>query len=209
MVPQQVKNHPLLCRVEEPLRAQVLAAAQLLEVAKGETVYDRRHFRRCLGIVLQGRIQVRKQSLLISTLLEGDVFGAAALFNASPDFPTTMTALSPCKLLLIPQEGVRRMLRECPAFAEDYVGYLSQRIRFLSARLGAVSADSAQEKLARYLLGAEGGRGEVCVSATRLSALIGVGRATLYRAFAALERAGAIRREGKAIRILDRAKLQF
>ena len=209
MVAQQVHAHPLLCRVSEPLRSQILSNAQLLEVPKGETVYDRHRFRRCLGIVLQGRIQVRKDSLLVSTLVEGDVFGAAALFNGSPDFPTTMTALAPCKVLLISQEDVRRMLWECPAFAEDYVTYLSQRIQFLSARLDAVSADSAEGKLAQYLLGADGGGGEVSVSATRLSALIGVGRATLYRAFEALEQEGAISREGKTIHILDRRKLQI
>lgn len=209
MVAQQVNTHPLLRRVDEPLRSQILSNAQLLEVPKGETVYDRHRFRRCLGIVLQGRIQVRKDSLLMSTLLEGDVFGAAALFNGSPDFPTTMTALAPCQVLLIPQGDVRRMLWECPAFAEDYVTYLSQRIQFLSARLGTVSAGSAEGKLAQYLLGADGGCGEVSVSATRLSALIGVGRATLYRAFETLEQEGAISREGKIIHILDRRKLQI
>src|SRR5699024_2662714 len=101
MVAQQVNTHPLLRRVDEPLRSQILSNAQLLEVPKGETVYDRHRFRRCLGIVLQGRIQVCKDNLLMSTLLEGDVFGAAALFNGSPDFPTTMTALAPCQVLLI------------------------------------------------------------------------------------------------------------
>ena len=201
-------DHPLLRRVDEPLRGQVLAQSQLLQVPKGGTVYDRHRFRRCLGIVLQGRIQVRKEALLVSTLGEGDVFGAAALFNQSSSYPTTLTALAPCRVLLIPQEGVRQMLRACPAFAEDYVAYLSGRIQFLSARLDSVSADTARGKLGQFLLSADGGAGEVRISATRLSALIGVGRATLYRAFEALERSGAIAREGKTIRILDRSKLQ-
>lgn len=207
MAAQQVSSHPLLRRVDGPLLEQVLAQAQLLRVNRGETVYDRHQFRRCLGIVLQGRIQVRMESLLVSTLGLGDVFGAAALFNGSPDFPTTMTALAPCQVLLLPQEQVRRLLWECPAFAEDYVTYLSQRIRFLSARLDTLSAGSAEEKLAQYLLRAGEGQEEISLSATRLSALIGVGRASLYRAFESLERAGAIIREGKTIRILDRAKL--
>lgn len=209
MLPQQVKSHPLLRRVTEPLRTQVLSEAQMLKVPRGDTVYDRHRFLRCLGIVLEGRIQVRRDNLLMSTLLEGDVFGAAALFNGSPDFPTTLTALAPCQVLLISQKDVRRMLWECPAFAEDYVTYLSQRIQFLSSRLDMVSAGRGEGKLAQFLLEADGGRGEVSLSATRLSALLGMGRATLYRAFEALEQVGAITREGKTIHILDRRKLQI
>ena len=208
MVAQQAGTHPLLRRVAEPLRQEVLSNAQVLEVGRGETVYDRHRFQRCLGIVLQGRIQVRKEALLMSTLSEGDVFGAAALFNRNPDYPTTLTALTPCRVLLLPQEAVRRLLRESPAFAEDYVTYLSQRIQFLSARLDAVSASTAEGKLSQFLRNADDGSGEISVSATRLSTLIGVGRATLYRAFESLEQEGAIARQGKIIRILDREKLR-
>ena len=178
MVADQVKHHFLLRRVDEPLRTEILSRAHLVDVARGETVYDRHRFLRCLGIVLRGRIQVCKDNLLVSTLLEGDVFGAAALFNGNPDFPTTMRALAPCQVLLIPQ-------------------------------LDTVSAGSAERKLAQYLLEVGGGTDEVTTSATRLSALIGVGRASLYRAFEELEQEGAILREGKLIRILDRKKLQI
>ncbi len=200
--------HPLLGRVEEPLRGEMLAAAERVTVSRGGTIYDRHRFRRCLGMVLRGRVQVRRETLLVSTLSAGDVFGAAALFTDREDYPTTLTALTDCELLLIPQEGVRRMLRESPGFAEAYVVYLSGRIQFLSSRLDAVSAGSAEGKLAHYLLSAADGAGRVDGSATQMCQRIGVGRATLYRAFGALERAGAIAREGKSVRILDMKKLE-
>ena len=101
-----------------------------------------------------------------------------------------------------------RLLRESPDFAENYVRYLSGRIQFLSGRLDAVSAVGAEGKLAQYLLSADNGTGQVTISATQLSARIGIGRATLYRAFETLEGEGAIAREGKVIRILCREKLQ-
>lgn len=195
-------RHPLFRRVGEPLWAEVLASADPVRVSRGGTVYDRHRFRRCLGVVLRGRIQVRKEALLVSTLSEGDVFGAAALFNDREDYPTTLTALADCELLLIPQETVRRLLRECPEFAEDYVAYLSGRIQFLSARLDAVSAGSAEGKLMQYLQSAADGTGQVTISATQLSQRLGVGRATLYRAFQTLEESGTIAREGKSIQLL-------
>jgi CRP-like cAMP-binding protein len=143
----------------------------------------------------------------MSTLNTGDLFGAAALFTDSPDYATTLTALSDCVLVLLPQENVSWLLEESPAFARHYVRYLSGRIQFLSQRLDAVSADTAQGKLGQYLLTNADETDRITLSATGLSQRLGMGRATLYRAFEALEQDGAICREGKTIRILDREKL--
>lgn len=196
-----LRGHPLLGRIDPPLWDWALGESDLLTVDKGGVVYGPGRFRRCLGVVLRGRIEVRRESILMATLSAGDVFGAAALFSGGADYPTTLTALSPCQTLLLPQECVRRLLRECPSFAEDYAAYLSGRIQFLSQRLEAVSAPSAEGKLARYLLSS--GKAELTLSATQLGRRLGVGRATLYRAFEALEGAGAIARAGKTIRILQ------
>ncbi len=201
------RSHPLFGRVDRALWDGTLAQSDLLTVDKGAVVYGPKRFRRCLGVVLWGRVQVRRESLLMATLSAGDVFGAAALFTGNGDYPTTLTALTPCEALLIPQEGVRRLLRECPPFAEDYAVYLSGRIQFLSQRLEAVSNPSAEGKLARYLL-TNGGDGSVTLSATALCQRLGVGRATLYRAFEVLEGTGAIAREGKTIRILRAEALE-
>lgn len=205
MAPEQLTGHPLFRRAGLEALRNALAEADTVPVNRGDTVYDRQRFRRCLGVLLEGELQVRKESLLVSTLRAGDVFGAAALFNAREDYPTTLTALTDCRLLLIPQDAVRGLIRSCPDFAEDYIAYLSGRIRFLSARLDAVSADRGEGKVASYLLSA--GSEAVTVSATQLSQRLGVGRATLYRAFEVLEREGAILRAGKTIRITDEKKL--
>lgn len=196
-------KHPLFRRVPPELLQELTGKSELCSIGRGETAYDRYRFRRCLGILLSGRIQVRKESLLLSTLQAGDVFGAAALFNEREDYPTTLSALEDCRLLLVPQEEIRSLVRRCGEFAEDYITYLSGRIRFLSSRLDTVTAERGESKLARYLLTAENGTGEVTLSATQLCQRIGVGRATLYRAFEALEEAGAIARSGKTIRIAD------
>lgn len=200
------RGHPLFGRVDEALWDRTLKDSDLLRVEKGAVVYAPKRFRRCLGVVLRGRVQVRRESLLMSTLSAGDVFGAAALFTGGEDYPTTLTALTRCEALLIPEESVRRLLRECGPFAEDYAVYLSGRIRFLSQRLEAVSSPSAEGKLACYLLTVGGD--SLTLPAAALCQRLGVGRATLYRAFETLERTGAITREGKTIRILRREALE-
>lgn len=200
--------HPLFRRVPPDRLEKLAVGSELWTIGRGETAYEPHRFRRCLGVLLSGRLQVRREALLVSTLQAGDVFGAAALFNEQEEYPTTLTALEDCRLLLVPQEEIRALLYDCGGFAEDYVIYLSGRIRFLSARLDTVSADRGEGKLARYLLAAENGTGAVTLSATQLCQRIGVGRATLYRAFEDLESAGVIARSGKTIRITDVKKLR-
>ena len=207
MLTEELAGHALFSGVDGPLLERLLDSAETCRVPRGEAIYSPHSFRRCLGVLLSGRVRVSKDALVVSTLRAGDVFGAAALFTGCEDYATTLTALTDCALVLMPQESVAELLRSSPAFAENYVRYLSGRIQFLSARLDAVSAGSARQKLAQYLLSAAGEGGEVVLSATQLSARLGVGRASLYRAFEALEGEQAILREGKVIRILCRKKL--
>ena len=73
------------------------------ENGKGGVIYAPHAFRRCLGVVLEGRVQVNKGALIMSVLEPGDLFGAAALFNDRADYATTLTARAPCRVLLLPQ----------------------------------------------------------------------------------------------------------
>lgn len=204
---EQLERHPLFQGVKPEQLDRALSGTDVTCISRGETVYDRLRFRRCLGVILEGELTVRKESLLVSTLRPGDIFGAAALFNEQEDYPTTLTARSDCRLVLIPQEAVRQLIGAGGAFAENYVSYLSGRIRFLSDRLDTLSADGGEGKLVSYLLSAANEDGALTISATQLSQRIGVGRATLYRAFESLEQENVIARKGKTIRILDVKKL--
>ncbi len=208
MKQERTVDHPLFAGVDRELLESALDSAERLSVPRGETIYSRGRFRRCLGVLLEGRVKVDKGALTMSVLRAGDLFGAAALFSGGAGYPTTLTAQTDCRILLLPQEEVRRLIREDGAFAENYVTYLSGRIQFLTGRLGALSAASGEGRLAQYLLTNCGEDGALTISAAQLCRRIGVGRATLYRAFEALEDAGAIAREGKTIRLTDRERLQ-
>ena len=172
----------------------------------GDIVYQPHQFRRCLGFLLSGQVQVTNGTLSVSVLEAGELFGAAALYNELPDYATTLTARSPCRILFLPQELVDTLLGEEPLLRRNYLRYLSGRIRFLSGRLQAVAQTGVEGKLARYLLASE----EACVhtAATDLARRLGLSRASLYRAFETLEKAGLIRREGKMVYVLDRSGLE-
>lgn len=167
-------------------------------------IYSPRHFRRSLGVVLPGLLQVTKGSLAVSVLEPGDLFGAAALYSDEPEFASTITARGPSRCLMLEQQLVDRLLAEHSQIRENYLRYLTGRIRFLSGRLQTLAQPGVEGKLARYLL-ANGGSS---CPATELCQRLGVSRASLYRAFSALEASGLIRRAGKTITVIDPAGLE-
>ena len=145
---------PFFRGADEALLRRVLALPGVTAEAfpAGEAVYQPHQFRRCLGFLLAGQVQVTNAALSVSVLEAGELFGAAALYNDLPDYATTLTARSPCRILFLPQEDVDRLLGEESLLRRNYLRYLSGRIRFLSGRLGALAQTGAEGKLARYLL---------------------------------------------------------
>ena len=193
---------------EERLRRAAEDPSCLREqFSKGAIIYSPSRFRRCLGVFLAGRARVTKGALVMSTLERGALFGAAALFHRRDRYETTITALTPCTVAFFPESLVAQLLDDCPPFRRSYIEYLSERIHFLSRKVEGLTAPKVTGKLARWLL--ESGREELSCPATELARRLDVSRASLYRAFEELEGAGAIRRSGKTIVILDRRVLEI
>lgn len=192
---------PLLREAGEDLLQRILHAkgASLCRYSAGDVVYSPTAFRRCLGIVLSGQLQVTKETLTVSELAPGSLFGAAALYNDAPEYSTTITAKRTTRCLLLEQSLVDHLLGEEPLIRENYLRYLTSRIRFLSVRLQSVAQSGAEGKVARYLLVNHDENNSLTCSATDLAQRLGISRATLYRAFTTLEEGDLIRRKGKHI----------
>ena len=195
---------PLFQGTEKGLLRQLAEEAERTEFSSGQVVYSPRHFRRSLGVVLSGQLQVTKGTLAVSALEPGDLFGAAALYSGEREFASTITAKGASRCLMLDQQLMDRLLAEHSQIRENYLRYLTGRIRFLSGRLQTLAQPGVEGKLARYLLA---NRGSSC-PATELCQRLGVSRASLYRAFAALEDSGLILRQGKTITIVDPAGLE-
>ena len=166
---------------------------------RGDELYTPVNFRRCLGLVLSGRVRVTRGDMFVGVLERGDWFGAAALFHDREEYPSTLTALTECDVLFFPQETVEQLMERWPKAGGNYVRYLSGRICFLSDRLNSLAAGSAEEKVHQFLLRSADEHGEVHVSATAMAQALGLGRASVYRAFDALEERGVITKDGKRI----------
>ncbi len=176
------------------------------EYEKNDVVYDKTSFSRSLGIVLEGRLRVTKENadkrpIVMSTLQKGALFGAAALFNSEPEYATKITAIEHSRVLFLSQRLIKRMIEREPDIAENYIRYLSERILFLNRKIYFLTAGTAEQRLAGFLLDnlAVGEYSEMPMPMHRLADALNMSRASLYRAFDELTESGAVSKQGKLV----------
>ncbi len=181
----------------------------LAQFETGQTLYQPHNFSRSLGILLSGSVRVTRDALVISVLSPGELFGAAALFNDRPDYATTLTAAAPCRVVLLEQALVSRLMDADTRVRDNYIRYLSGRIRFLSSKVQSLAASGVDGKLAHFLLSRlTPDEPELVCAATELARRLGISRASLYRAFESLEDRGLIVHRGRRLRVIDFAGLE-
>ncbi len=181
-----------------------MAAPEELVFEKGQVIYDADRVQRALAFIVEGHVRVMFGRVVMNDLYPGDVFGVAALFGSSEPYPSTVVAVSSCRVVLISQETVSRWMMAVPRVGENYVRFLSDRIRFLNRRLSTLTAGQADGRLWRYLLAHRDAEGVVLISGgmSTLAEHLDMGRSSLYRSLDALTDAGYIRRDGKKIFIV-------
>ena len=145
----------------------------------------------------------------MSTLVSGSLFGAAALFNDEEQYATNITALEASKIVFFSQRLVERMIRREVQIAENYIKYLSERILFLNKKMYLLTAGTAEQRLAGFLLDNMpiGQPAELPLPMNKLASALNISRASLYRAMDALCGCGAVVKKGKRICINDAERL--
>jgi CRP-like cAMP-binding protein len=175
-----------------------------------EKIFDTVDFERSIVFILAGEVSVYSGKTLLSTLSAGDSFGAAALFDDEvQEFPTTIYAKSDSVLMMISQEKLELLIKSFPQISLNYIKFLSQKIRFLNAKIDSFSSTDTEEKTIKFLLShAEDGRMKTPLNMTQISCSLSMGRASLYRILAKLEDIGAIEKTKSGIFIKDKNKLK-
>ncbi len=173
---------------------------------RGDVIYDSERAQAALAIVLSGEVCVYHGRVVMNILRAGDVFGAAALYGQEEPYASRVVADSECEVAFVPQETVSRWMAAEPRIAENYIRFLSDRIRFLNRRLATLTAGQTDGKLWRYLLAYAGEDGIVRISGgmTELAKRLNMGRSSLYRSLDSLAEDGRIVRDGREIRVIHK-----
>ena len=179
---------------------------EIKELKKGELLICHGSQTPCFGTIISGRATVSRTScgkkLILNNMKEGAFFGASSLFGGEA-FPTDISADTDCTVATLTEGDIEALLTRDSRIAMNYIRFLSGRIRFLNDSIDSYSMRSADEKIAKHLLRiCSDGVGTIG-SYTRVADMLGVGRASLYRALDSLENRGIISRQKQEIRILD------
>lgn len=171
----------------------------------------------CQGLyaVRSGQIRIfksssegREQVLLIAK--PGDTFNDVPVFDGGPN-PASASALEPSTVCIVPKETVLSLVADCPS-ALTIIRLFAARLRHLTLLVEDLSFRHVVSRLAKTLLElavVEGGPSPVPrLTQDEMAAMVGTIRDVISRALRALEKAGAIRIEGRRILVVDPEKLR-
>lgn len=156
---------------------------------------------RGLGVVLEGQAEASPspETAVLTTFYPGSVFAAAPLFGGRT-YVSCVRAVTPCRVVFLPEKLLRMWFAREPDMAVNYVMFLSARVRFLNSKIALFTQDTAAHRLYRYLAANCDACGQLPqgVTMTKLAGMLSIGRTSLYRAVAALEEENLlVRKDGK------------
>lgn len=212
----QLRQFHLWCDLPDELWARLSAGMTQAGFSDGETIFPHTLTDGCLCVLLSGRAKVYANSplpdraALLRTMDAGAVFGVHAIFSGDMNAQSRIVAQKDCRVLLIPSALWEEMLvLHAPTMA-SYVRFLTRRIQFLNRKIRYLTAGSAEQRLALYLLSEipeEDVPVRIEMSAVSLADMLDLGRASLYRAMDRLSEDGFLVRNGHEYRLLQRDKL--
>lgn len=207
-----LQNTFLFQNISEEEIKQVLAddRAETVFFEKGTIIYDKLHYRKSIGILLQGEAAVLKEpgenkTILFNILKKGDTFGGAALYHKSHEFIGTIKAQKDCLILFLNGQILQSLFLMDIQFAENYISFLSHAVVFLNKKIDGFTLSDTERKVYAYLKKNQKGQKVVLpYSYSSLAEALNMGRASLYRVLDLLSEQGKIERKGREIYLLDR-----
>ena len=173
---------------------------------RGELIYSCDSFEKMLGFVFEGECEVvsKNSRVPLNSLMPYSSFGITAIYSESEEFPTNVYAKRTSVVMFIRKDDLLQMSKECSEISDNVISFLVGRISFLNKKIATFSAENVENKLAAYLYEIHKRIGESFeLNLKHTAEEINAGRASLYRALAALESDGIIKRNGKNIQILN------
>ena len=212
-----LSSHFLFAPCADSLLETAAEGCRLSDFSGGDVIknYDDTPF---LCIIVKGEVLVHGKEgaadLLLRILRPGDTFGVASLLGQHSQDPVTrVTAATATQALCMSEDTLRALLLKDTALAMRYIDFLADRIRFLNRRISCLGAGSAEKRLCAWLDSVIPRGEEACdyilkLPMSKLADVLGLGRASLYRAFETLTAQGLLARDGKAIHVPHRGALR-
>ena len=200
-----IRKFHLWATLPDELWQELSCAIGWHEFNAGETIFPASQTNNCLCVLWSGsaRVFARSDDLthaaLLRTMDSGAVCGVHCVFNADMPPQSSIIAVKPSQVLLVPSSLWERILAAHQQTMANYIRFLTQRIEFLNRKVQYLTAGSAERRLALYLLSQipqDNVATRLTISAVSLADLLDLGRASLYRAMDKLTADGFLERNG-------------
>ena len=179
-----------------------------MQYEKGDLVFSKERNGCAVGFLLSGECEVlrRRQDgspVPLNRLLPYDSFGIMSVFSQDEEFPTEIYARKNTAVLFFSSDDIFDLVKNYPNVSLNIIRFLSERVAFLNKKIAAFSGGSVEQKLATLLYNKYKAQGaEFPLNRKRCSEILGVGRASVYRAIDSLIEDGYITFENKKIKII-------
>ncbi len=184
---------------------------------KGNTVFNFMDTANRIGIILEGRVEARKnfpngRQVDVSVRNPGDIIGPAAVFSKSRKYPCDIVAIEPAKIMLLHRDELLKLMQLNICILQNFTTEISTATYMLQQRLELLSYGGIAQKAAFWLLmqSCQSGKDTVTIpdSVSKWAMLMNVSRTSLHRELSRLESEKIIFYNPPVIKILDSDALQ-
>lgn len=123
-----LKGVDIFAETPDEVLADVAEACEEMNVAAGETIFNKGDLGDTLYVVVSGRVRVHDDAVTFSELGDAEVFGEMALLDPEPR-SASVTALQETRLLRLAEQPFQELLDERSEIARSIIKVLTRRLR--------------------------------------------------------------------------------
>lgn len=217
LITKQLSNFYMFSELQESQIAYLVAGTRLLEMSRGNTLFNRGDKAHGFYILLEGQIKLgvvspQGDEKIIGLIQPGESFGEAVLF-LERSFPIYAQATLDSKVLLISRDAIFNILDNDVTVVRRMLAGISARNRQLVNDIESISLQNSTQRLIGYLLqistnSPNSERVKLPTNKLTISSMLNITPETFSRVMFRLKEAGLIQTDGKEVVITDIAKLR-
>ena len=217
---EPVVDSPLFAGLDPEEARSVLDSLVRVHVPRGDILFQEGDEGDTLYVIQTGKVKLGRRSSdgrenLLAVLGPGELIGELSLFDPGAR-PAPATALTDAEVLQMGHAELSAWLSTTPSVAEHLLRTLARRLRRTNEALADLVFTDVPGRVAKALLDlsqrfgqpvADGVRVSHGLTQEELAQLVGASRETVNKALADFATRGWIRREGRAVTLLDVERL--
>lgn len=211
--PKLLRKLPLFSALGDEELENVAARCVQRRAQAGECLFTRGEPCHAFHLLLEGGVKLVLSSpdgaeRVIDIVRPGQSFGEACMFLGKP-YMVSAEVVEDALLIRVPKRAVMEEIDRNPDFAKRMLGGMAHRLHQLVGDLEALTLRSATQRVAAYLLRCAGAANDFTLDVSKglIAARLNITREHFSRVLHGLANEGVLAIDGKAIRLLDRARL--